>query len=357
MSWERENIAAMEGYISGEQPEGPSILKLNTNENPYPPAPAIGEMLRRFPSEVLRQYPPPNADEFRKVVATLHGVERDNIIATRGGDELLRLMITTFVDPGEMIGTTQPTYSLYPVLAEIQNCPITQIPLGSDWKPPVAFSDQLNQLRTKLTFLVNPHAPSGVLISIEQVEQIARGLDGILLLDEAYVDFANSSYNAIPLVEQLDNLVILRTLSKGYSLAGLRLGYGIGSKHLIRPMIEKTRDSYNLDWISQKIAKVALEEQDYANQTWLRVKQEREALNTKLDKLGFLIPASQTNFLLATVPETQTAKAIYLALKQRNILVRFFDQEGLSDKLRITIGTKEENEKLITELSDIVALR
>jgi len=354
LSWEREHIAKMEGYISGEQPEDPSVLKLNTNENPYPPAPAIEEILRRFSSEVLRQYPPPQADEFRTMAATLHGVERENIIATRGGDELLRLMITTFVDPGEMIGTTQPTYSLYPVLARIQNCPITQIPLQGDWNPPLSFSDQLNGLGTKLTFLVNPHAPSGVLLSTKQIEKIASSLDGILLLDEAYVDFADISYNAIPLVEQIDNLVILRTLSKGYSLAGLRFGYGIGPKHLIKPMIEKTRDSYNLDWISQKIARIALEEQDYANQTWLRVKQEREVLNNELERLDFSMPASQANFLLATVPQTHTAKAIYHALKQRNILVRFFDHDGLSDKLRITIGTKEQNDRLIAELSEIV---
>ncbi|HAK52557.1 MAG TPA: histidinol-phosphate transaminase [Gammaproteobacteria bacterium] len=354
MSWERKNIAAMQGYISGEQPDDPSILKLNTNENPYPPAPAIEEMLQRFSSEVLRKYPPPNADEFREIAATLHDVESGNIIATRGGDELLRLMITTFVDPGEMIGTTQPTYSLYPVLAQIQNCPITHVPLTADWKPPESFSDQLNDADVKLTLLVNPNAPSGVLVEVEQIEQIARSLNGILLLDEAYVDFADNSYDAIPLIEELDNLVILRTLSKAYSLAGLRLGYGIGPEHLIRPMIEKTRDSYNLDWISQKIASIALEEQGYANQTWLRVIQERDALRTELLKLGFLVPNSQTNFLLATVPKTHTAESIYVELKQRNILVRFFDQVGLSDKLRITIGTAEQNHKLITELSSIL---
>ena len=161
MNYERENIRRMAGYASGEQPEDPRTIKLNTNENPYPASPAVNRVLGGLDAAILRRYPPATSLAFREAAARLHGVNPDNIIATRGGDELLRLVITTFVDPGEKIGMTDPSYSLYPVLAQIQDCDMVRIPLDDDWSVPPNFARQLNDAGVKLTFIVNPHAPHG----------------------------------------------------------------------------------------------------------------------------------------------------------------------------------------------------
>lgn len=358
MAYERDNIRQMQGYKSGEQPENADTVKLNTNENPWPPAPAVGEAIRHFDAGQLRRYPQPTADRFRRLAADLHQVHPENIIATRGGDELLRLVITTFVDPYQPIGMTEPTYSLYPVLAQIQDCPVVKVPLGDEWSLPDDFAHRMNKAGVKLSLLVNPHAPSGSLLGMEAIRKLARDIDSVLLIDEAYVDFVDPdvAYDSASLVEEFDNLIVLRTLSKGYSLAGLRFGYGIGAESLIRPMLEKTRDSYNLDAISQRIAEAALEHRDHAAWSWKQVRTERERLRSALTALGLTVPESQANFLLATVYKAgPSANDLYEYLKEHGVLVRYFDQPGLADKLRITVGTPEDNEQLITHLQRALA--
>lgn len=361
MSYERPNIAAMQGYVSGEQPTDPGAIKLNTNENPYPPAPEVAEVIGAFSAEALRRYPPPTADDFRDAAAALHGVDRNQLIATRGGDELLRLAITTFVTPGTAIGTSDPTYSLYETLANIQDCPLVRVPLTADrWQLPDDFADQMNNAGVKLTLLVNPHAPTGRLIEEDELRELAAKLNGILLIDEAYVDFVDPSlgYDAVSLVHELDNIIILRTLSKGYSLAGLRFGYGIAPAALIEPMLTKTRDSYNLDLLSQRIALAAINNQAYAKDTWAKVRAERDRVQTTLASLGFEISASETNFLLATVSAVHhnrtSAEHLYQNLKSKGVFVRYFSDKMLSDKLRITIGTPEENDRLLGELKHLL---
>jgi histidinol-phosphate aminotransferase len=359
MSFERDNIQRMQGYASGEQPEDARTIKLNTNENPYPPAPAVNRVIQDFDPVALRRYPPPTADTFRDVAAALHGVSRSNIIATRGGDELLRLIITTFVDPGRLIAMTAPTYSLYPVLAQIQDCPILQIPLQTDWSLPSNFCQQANEAGAALTLIVNPHAPTGHLLDAATIASMAAQLDSVLLIDEAYIDFVDPSlqHDCLDLVHQFDNLLFLRTLSKGYSLAGLRFGYGIGTASLITPMLEKTRDSYNLDLLSQKIATAALLDQDHARQSWQQVRLERQRLSEALLAMDLTSAPSQANFLLVNVPVTIgiSAASLYLGLKQKHILVRYFDQPRLDDKLRITIGTRAENDQLLEALTQLLA--
>jgi histidinol-phosphate aminotransferase len=354
MSFERENIRRMSGYVSGEQPDDDRTLKLNTNENPYPPSESVTNILREFDPVQLRRYPPPTAARFRELAARLHGVDTDNVIATRGGDELLRLVITTFVDPGQPIGMTNPTYSLYPVLAQIQDCPLVEVDLNDSWQPPSTFAQQMNDAGVKLTLLVNPHAPSGILLDTQEIGNLADELDSILLLDEAYVDFVGQDYDSAELIDKHDNLIILRTLSKGYSLAGLRFGYGLGASSLIEPMLTKTRDSYNLDLISQQIAEAALADQTTAGNNWHRVIEERERLRDLLAAIGLPSPASHTNFLLVSAPEGIGAEEIYKKLKERYILVRYFASPRLSDKLRITIGTRSENEQLLAALTEIL---
>jgi len=357
MSFERDNIARMQGYTPGEQLDGDNIIKLNTNENPYPPSPAVAQALQDTAVASLRRYPPATALRFRQAAAALHGIDADNIIATNGGDELLRLVLTTFVEAGDTIVTTQPSYSLYPVLAEIQNCKLRELPLADDWSMPEDFIDKLNQSKAKLCILVNPHAPTGTLLSISYLETIADKFDGILLVDEAYVDFVDPDqhYNSVPLAVGHPNVLLLRTLSKGYSLAGLRFGYGIGNQSLIDPMQYKTRDSYNTDLLAQRLATAAVESIEHASDTWAKVRSSRKQLAAALSDLGFVVYPSQTNFLLCRVPEGKQAEQLYLDLKARKILVRYFNQERLQDKLRISIGSEAENRSLLAALEEILA--
>lgn len=355
MSYERRNIRDMQGYTWGEQPQDADTLKLNTNENPYPPSPAVTAALHAFDVTRLRRYPPPLADEFRDAAAAVHGVSREHIVVTHGGDELLRLAITTFLDPGVPLGVLEPSYSLYPVLAQIQDCPLAQVPLDAAFQPPADTVARWNAAGANLAMVVNPHAPSGTLLGVDLLERMAREFNGVLLLDEAYIDFVDPAHghDAVRLARELPNVLLLRTLSKGYSLAGLRFAYGIASPELLAPITTKTRDSYNMDALAQALATAAMKDQPYAADTWRRVREERARLGAALTNLGLTAPPSESNFLLATVPAfwRQDAKAVYEHLKSAGILVRYFPHEGLSDKLRITVGTPAENDRLLAALA------
>ena len=355
MTLERSNIAAMQGYAPGEQPQDLTTIKLNTNENPYPPSPEVAAALSAFDVASLRRYPNPIADEFRRIAADLHGLSLDNVIPTNGGDELLRLMLTTFVAEGEVVATTKPTYSLYPVLAAIQGAKLYEIDLDEQWRLPSDLIQQLHEIKAKAFILVNPHAPTGGLVSSATIAEIAENFDGVLVVDEAYIDFVDPdlAHNCVPLLQRFDNLLILRTMSKGYSLAGLRFGYGLAAKKLAAPMLFKTRDSYNTDAISQRLAAAALASQSYAKSTWNKVRESREKMFAELTSMGLTCLASQSNFLLCTIPESIGAPRAYAALKEKGVLVRYFDQDRLRDKLRISIGTEEENSRLIQALTDL----
>lgn len=358
MGYERPNIDRLAPYVPGEQPASDQPIKLNTNENPEPPDPAVLEAIRAVSAESLRRYPDPAAMTFRRTAAAAHDVTPDQIIATNGGDELLRLAITVFTEPGQGrvgLGLTSPTYSLYPVLAAIQDCPITTVPRGPDFSLPADLAERWNDAGCNLAMLVNPHAPSGRLESLETLRGIAQAFQGVLLIDEAYVDFAE--HEALSLVRgeaALDNILLLRSMSKGYSLAGLRFGYGIGHPALIAAL-DKARDSYNTDVLSQAAATAALEHRHRARETWQRVIQQRRRVADQLGQLGFTVLPSESNFLLATPPEPGPAASdLYQSLKQRGVFVRYFNQERLRDKLRITIGRREQNDALLTALAELL---
>lgn len=356
MSYERENIRRMAGYQWGEQPDDGDTVKLNTNENPYPPSPRVHEALRRLDADVLRVYPRPTADPLRDRLAALHGLTRDNVLVTHGGDEALRLAMTTFVDPGATFAMAEPSYSLYPVLAAVQDAVTLTLPLDDDWRLPTDSADRLEAAAARLTCLVNPHAPSGTLMPAHEVAALAQTLSGVLLVDEAYVDFVDPArgHDLTALVRRLPNLLLLRTFSKGYGLAGLRLGYLLGDANLIEPMLTKTRDSYNVDAISQALGAAAVEDQAYAAQTWQKVRAARRALADGLGQLGMPCAPSETNFLLARVPQGagRSARELYEHLKQRGILVRHFATPRLNDCLRISVGTDAQNQRLIAVLQE-----
>lgn len=356
MSYERANIQRMDGYVWGEQPDDAGVAKLNTNENPFPPSPAVQAALADFDVARLRRYPSPYAQGFREAAAAALGTRPERIIATNGGDELLRLAITTYLDPGRPLATTRPSYSLYPVLAAVQDCPTVEFPLHDDFGLPADLALRANDAGAGLFCLVNPHAPSGALFALDDVARLAEALDGVLLLDEAYVDFVDPAlgHDAVQLVDAFDNLLILRSMSKGYALAGLRFGFGVGSETLLEPMLTKTRDSYNVDLLAQTLATAAIADRAWAADNHARVRVERERLRAGLEQLGFACAPSHTNFLLAHAPAGSDARTLKGELEVRGVLVRWFDAEGLRDALRISVGTPEEDDRLLAALGELV---
>ncbi len=362
MAFERDNIARLHAYLPGEQPDYTqtgSVLKLNTNENPYPPSPNVMDAIRGLTPEALRLYPPADAVRFRRAAADLHGLTPGQVIATNGGDELLRLLVTVFCAPrngaAAGIGMTAPSYTLYSVLADIQDTPITIVERGEGFALPDDYADRLNAAGCRLAFLVNPHAPTGRFETVARVREMARTFRGVFVVDEAYADFAPG--DALGLLrgdDALPNVVILRSLSKGYGLAGLRFGYGLADAGLIATL-DKARDSYNTDILSQVAAVAALEDQAYFQETCAKVIAERDRLTQALRKRGFDVPESYANFVLAAAPPGgPAAEAIYQHLKANRILIRYFNQPRLEDKLRITVGTPQQNDALLAQLDALV---
>ncbi len=335
----------MEGYVPGEQPApGERIIKLNTNENPFPPSPKVMAAIRELDPERLRRYPSPTSDAFRQAAARLHGVGPEMVLAGNGSDDVLAVAVRTFLGPGEVLAYPDPTYSLYPVLARIGEVKVAEVPWDAGWDLPI---DKLLATGARAIFFANPNAPSGTVVSSDRVRALAKEFDGVVLVDEAYVDFATG--NCLKLLPEFPNVIVCRTLSKAYALAGLRLGYAVAAPALVAEMT-KVKDSYNCDAISVMAGVAALQDQDYARKTWDHVRAERARLTSELASRGFQTLPSQANFILTTVPDSDGEK-VYQALKSKGILVRWFDKTGLRDKVRITVGTRDENDQVLAALT------
>ena len=346
MTYFRDNIEKIKGYEPGFQPKQSDIIKLNTNENPYLPSPQAVEALNKFNVEQLRRYPDPVGDAFRQAAAEVHGVGPENIMCCNGGDDLLTIAFRAFCDENRPVAYPVPTYSLYPVLANLQNCKAMEVPFDHEFNLPV----ELTRTGAALTIVCNPNAPSGSFISVGELASLADELSGVLLIDEAYVDFADE--NCAGLVKDFDNVIILRSMSKGYGLAGLRFGYAIGSADLVSGLL-KVKDSYNVDAVAIAVATAAIKDREYFRRTTEKVKKARDLLTAQLRALKFDVPQSYSNFVLAETKNCP-ARVIYDKLVQRNIYVRYFDLPGLENKLRITVGTPEQNDKVILALKDIL---
>lgn len=298
---------------------------------------------------MLRRYPNPTADAFRDAAARLWGLPtREMILAGNGSDDILTIATRTFVPPGGTLAYPDPTYSLYPVLAAIETARTVAVPWAKDYQLPI---DELIATRADAIYLANPNAPTGTFVSPMKVAELAKAFDGLVLVDEAYADFADD--NCVALVKAHENVVISRTLSKAYSLAGLRFGYAIAQQHVIAEMM-KVKDSYNTDAISIVAATAAIEDQEYARRTWDNVRSERHRVTAELRELGWDVLPSEANFVLAAPPDGR-GKEAYLGLKRQGILVRWFDKPGLSDKIRITIGTSQENNALLGGIKALTA--
>lgn len=348
MTYFRKNINEMSGYVPGEQPpSGAKVIKLNTNENPYPPSPAALKALREIDGELLRRYPDPMANSFRQTASEVLGVSADWILVGNGSDELLTSIVRACTEPGKRVVYPMPTYVLYRTLAQIQDADFVEVPYPDDYSLPL---DEIIAAKGAVTFVASPNSPSGTVVSIDLLEKLARELSGVLVIDEAYVDFAEE--NALELTQKYNNVIILRTFSKGYSLAGLRLGFGVANPGLLEGLI-KVKDSYNVDAVACAVGAAAIADQSYQIANADKIKASRAKLANSLQQLGFKLWPSQANFLLAK-PQKGDAERLYQSLKMQGILVRYFKQPMLDDKLRITVGTDEQNEILVEALIEIV---
>ena len=348
-SFVRQTVRQMDGYTPGEQPAfGERVVKLNTNENPFKPSDKVIQAIREVEPEMLRRYPNPNADGFRTAAAKVLGVSANMIIAGNGSDDILTIATRTFLNHGDTLAVPDPTYSLYPVLAHLQDAKLAAVPWDKDYALPI---DGLLATKAKAIYLANPNAPTGTMVSPMKVAELAKAFHGLVLVDEAYVDFADD--NCLGLVKDYPNVVISRTFSKGYSLAGLRFGYAVAQPQVIAEMM-KVKDSYNCDAISVVAATAAILDQEHARNSWSHVRAERQRVSAELVQLGWTVLPSHANFILAICPDGRGHEA-YLGLKAQGILVRYFDKPTLTDKIRITIGTSQENNALIGGIKALTA--
>jgi histidinol-phosphate aminotransferase len=337
----RKSVRDLCAYTPGEQPKRAGLVKLNTNENPYPPSPQVKAVLSRLDPDVLRLYPDPVSSLLRQVIADLHGVKREQVFVGNGSDEILALCTRAFVEDDGAIGYFEPSYSLYPVLASIRNVTGIACALTDRLEWPV-----VEPTPASLFFLANPNAPTSMLFPKARVKAFCESFPGVVLIDEAYVDFACE--NCIDLARTHANVLVMRTLSKSYSLAGLRLGYTVGPVALIEALF-KIKDSYNVDRLSQEVAVAALTDQAYMQRNTGRIKTTRERLARLLAERGFNVCPSETNFLWVR-PSRRAAQDIFETLKARDVLVRYFPGVRTGEYLRITVGSDEEVDCLLAAL-------
>jgi histidinol-phosphate aminotransferase len=344
----RTHIARMAGYVPGEQPQGGGFIKLNTNENPYPPSPRVKAALAEAISDRLRLYPDPLATTFRRTVAELHGVEPDMVLAGNGSDDLLTILTRAFVGPGNLGGFSAPSYLLYSTLVALQDGRSVVVPYTRDWTLDwrAVPSGDVN-----LFFLANPDSPSGTALAREQVAELAAKLNCPLIVDEAYADFADPLYHAMPLITDHPNVIVTRSFSKGYSLAGIRLGYLVARPEIVEHLI-KVKDSYNCDMLSQIAGDAAVRDQRYLAETRAKIVATRGRLTAALRTLGYIVPDSQSNFVWAT--GGPPARETFLRLKDHEILVRLMSYPGYPEGLRISVGTDAEIDRLLEMLGHIV---
>lgn len=359
MSLFRPAIDRIDGYVPGEQPQDTGWVKLNTNENPYPPSPQLVAALQAACSDRLNLYPDPLGTEFRKAAAAVFGVEPDWILPANGSDECLTIITRSFTDAGDLIAFPYPSYILYETLADIQGAKHERLILNPDWSWDF---DRIRSTldRAKLVFVPNPNSPSGNRWSDEDIQKLVPP-NGILVLDEAYGDFADHPHRAELLRSPLGKqIIITRTFSKSYSLAGIRFGFAIAHPELITGM-RKVKDSYNCDRLSLVAATAAIQDQAWMKSNTEKIQATRRRVTSSLRELGFECVDSQANFVWCTHP-TRTHKDIYEALKARKVLVRFMKfpgaiggTDGLVDGIRITIGTDAECDQMLKHVREILA--
>ena len=333
MNYVRPSVRELTAYAPGEQPKVEGLIKLNTNENPYPPSPAVAHVLRECAAESLRLYPDPLCRDLRERIAEQAGCAAENVFVGNGSDEVLRLCARAFTPPGGAVASFEPSYSLYPVLAAAEELAFRTVPLGEGF----GWTEPPDDLDASLFFLANPNAPTGTFYPLERIAGFCGRFRGVVLLDEAYVDFAGGR-DGLALAKERPNVLVCRTMSKSYSLAGLRLGWAIGSAGLVGALY-KLKDSYNVDRLAQAIARAALGDEPWMRDNARRIVATRERVAADLEKRGFRVVPSAANFLFVEPPPGRSAADLFAALRARKILVRYFPGGRTDNYLRVTIGT------------------
>ena len=339
----RSDIQAMAGYVPGEQPRQGGIVKLNTNECPYPPSPAVFEAVRAaLTGDRLRKYPDPNGTRFREAAGRVLGIDPEGIVVGNGSDDILTILTRAFVPAGGRVASFFPSYLLYRTLAQLQGAAFASIPFDDGWRLP------RQAPKADIVYLANPNSPSGTFIAPGEIEQYAAQAPCPLVVDEAYADFADD--NALSLA-RTGKAIVTRTLSKSYALAGVRFGFAVTTPEVAHEL-NKVKDSYNCDVLSLEAATAAMEDQSHMRGMRSRILATRAVLVCELAKLGFAVTPSHANFVWCLHPKP--VRPMFEELKRRGILVRLMAYEGRPEGLRITVGTDEEIARLLAELGRMV---
>jgi histidinol-phosphate aminotransferase len=343
----RDDIRRMAGYTPGEQLNRPDILKLNTNENPYPPSPRVFDAVRAaLTSDKLRKYPQPLGDDFRKAAGKVLGVDPDGILIGNGSDDILTILTRAFVPAGGVIVSPTPSYLLYKTLAEIQGATFETVPYTADWTLPKEWPKP----DANLTFVANPNSPSGTGAPPSAIMRLTSAVPGPVVLDEAYADFAE--WTGLTLLPHAKNLIVTRSFSKAYSLAGIRFGFAVADPATVRELV-KVKDSYNCDVLSLAAATAAIQDQAYFADVRARIVATRGRMRAELTDLGFTVSPSQANFVWCRRSD-KPVKPMADALREKGILVRYMSYDGYGDGLRISVGTDAEIDRLLAVMRNLV---
>lgn len=348
MSYFRPAVDAMSGYVPGEQPQAGKFIKLNTNENPYPASPAVSRAVQAVLERGLERYPDPMATGFRRRAGEVLGVDPDWILCGNGSDEILTIVTRAFVGEGQRLRLPYPSYILYKTLAQIQGADSEEVRFEHDWSLSDRFSAPDGKLR--LALLPNPNSPSGTLLSPERVLELAERLPCPLVVDEAYVDFAKT--NCLKLVAQNEKIMVSRSLSKSYALAGLRFGFIVAQPQIIEGLI-KIKDSYNCDSLSIAAATAAIDDQAWLAETRAKILATRDRLTAGMRRLGFAAVDSQANFVWCPHPKLPV-QPLYEQLKANRILVRYMNYADWGDGLRISVGSDDQIDACLGLLKSMV---
>ncbi|WP_029425378.1 histidinol-phosphate transaminase [Alkalibacillus haloalkaliphilus] len=337
-------------YIPGEQPNESQVIKLNTNENPYPPSPKTLEAMKEVVNEGLRKYPTPTVDSLKRVIANREGVNSKQVFVGNGSDEVLAFAFQAFFEPNEAIKFPSVTYSFYPVYANLYGIPYQAVTLNDD------FTIDVEGMKQSIGGVIfpNPNAPTGLALRLEQIEEILQGNpNNVVIVDEAYVEFGGES--AVDLVEKYPNLLVTKTLSKSHALAGIRVGYAVGQEDLIEGLqrIKNSFNSYTINSVSLAGAEAALSDDVYYRETLERVINTRVWFKQSLEELGLEVLDSKANFLFVK-PIGVEAEWLYLTLKERGFYIRYFDKPEVRGFVRISVGTDEEMKRLLNEISNLL---
>lgn len=341
----RPNIRQLKPYQPGEQPQAGKYIKLNTNENPYPPSPKVIAAIQQAAADGLERYPDALGTAFRLRAAEVLGVEPDGILCGNGSDDILTILTRAFVGAGERLRLPYPSYILYRTLAELQEADFEEVRFQPDFSLGADFFAPADSL--KLAFLPNPNSPSGTVLPPEDILRIAEQLPCPLLVDEAYADFADS--NCLELVRSNPKIMVSRTLSKSYGLAGLRFGYLVAQPEIVQ-VLRGVKDSYNCDRLSLAGATAAIDDQDWLKENVAKVKATRGRMTAALRELGFEVAESQANFVWCTHAE-RPLKPLYEQLKRDRVLVRYMTYDGWGDGLRISVGTEDQIDACLSLLA------